>query len=69
MGLETWGRHKAKTTTLLIEGKRLPPGARRGLGRGQRYYKIAPGIYAERARDGRHCRATINCDYTGLHMC
>ena len=50
VGLETWGRHKAKTTTLLIEGKRLPPGARRGLGRGQRYYKIAPGIYAERAR-------------------
>lgn len=45
-----WGRHKEKTTTtLLIEAKELPSGARRGLARGQRHYKIAPGIYAERA--------------------
>ncbi|WP_408925048.1 hypothetical protein ACKFRT_08980 [Corynebacterium sp. YSMAA1_1_F7] len=50
MSVETWGRHKEKTTTLLIESKKLPPGARRGLARGQRYYKIAPGIYTERAR-------------------
>lgn len=45
----TWGRQKEKTTTtLLIEAKELPSGARRGLARGQRHYKIAPGIYAER---------------------
>ncbi|WP_293819922.1 hypothetical protein [uncultured Corynebacterium sp.] len=46
----TWGRHKEKTTTtLLIEAKELPSGARRALARGRRHYKIAPGIYAERA--------------------
>ena len=44
-----WGRQKEKTTTtLLIEAKELPSGARRGLARGRRHYKIAPGIYAER---------------------
>lgn len=45
-----WGRQKEKTTTtLLIEAKELPSGARRGLARGRRHYKVAPGIYAERA--------------------
>ncbi|WCZ54674.1 hypothetical protein CJEIK_10940 [Corynebacterium jeikeium] len=44
-----WGRQKEKTTTmLLIEAKELPSGARRGLARGRRHYKVAPGIYAER---------------------
>lgn len=45
-----WGRQKEKTTTtLLIEAKELPSGARRGLARERRHYKVAAGIYAERA--------------------
>ncbi|MDK8891076.1 hypothetical protein QQA05_06635 [Corynebacterium macclintockiae] len=45
-----WGRHEEKTTTtLLIEAKELPESARRGLARGRKHHKIAPGIYAERA--------------------